>query len=138
MPLVTHQCKSLPFSKYILLCIYINTSFLLSRGHSCVGTSATEVIQKQMPGPDVITSFPSFLWLAIFIFRGILESGNIYIWQALLIMQMTAANYWSITIRPAEFQEILLDKVCVKYFFGVLPSILNVFRLITNILVVFA
>lgn len=33
-------------------------------------------------------------------------------------MQTTAANYRTITIRPEQFQEILLDKVCV----GILPS----------------
>lgn len=32
------------------------------------------------------------------------------------IMQITAANYRNIKFRPEEFQEILLDKVCIKYF----------------------
>jgi len=32
-------------------------------------------------------------------------------------MQTTAANYRKITIRPEQFQEILLDKVCVEFFF---------------------
>jgi len=33
------------------------------------------------------------------------------------IMQTTAANYRNIMIRPEQFQEILLDKVSIEYFF---------------------
>lgn len=32
------------------------------------------------------------------------------------IMQNTSANFRNIKFRPEEFQEILLDKVCFKYF----------------------
>lgn len=39
-------------------------------------------------------------------------------------MQTTAANYRNIMFRPDQFQEILLDKVCIKYFKN---SILSLF-----------
>lgn len=47
-----------------------------------------------------------------------IESYSFFIF----IMQTTNMNYRNIKTLP-EIQEILLDKVCIKYFFGVLLPI---------------